>query len=274
MREPRSTALTALRSHGTEYALEAIELGLFMVSACVFALALFHPGSPLVEAVPSPVPRRLLMGLAMGATAVALIHSPMGKRSGAHMNPAVTLTFWRLGKVAGWDAIFYVLAQFAGGAAGVWLVAALAAPALADPSVNYVATVPGPHGVATAWIGEFVISGLLMLVVLVASNHRGLMRYTGYLAGALVATYIFVESPVSGMSMNPARTFGSAAAGQLWTALWIYMTAPPLAMLAASEVYLRLPGRQHVYCAKLHHCNDKPCIFKCGYHRLLQPPGT
>ena len=64
----------------------------------------------------------MLTGIAMGSTAIALVFSPLGKRSGAHFNPAVTLTFWRLGKVKNWDAVFYIVAQFIGGIAGVFAV--------------------------------------------------------------------------------------------------------------------------------------------------------
>jgi aquaporin Z len=83
-----------------EYLCEALGLGLFMVSACL-ATALFElPESPARRAFPSATARRALIGAAMGLTAIALIYSPWGKRSGAHMNPAVTVTFWRLGRVA------------------------------------------------------------------------------------------------------------------------------------------------------------------------------
>jgi aquaporin Z len=90
-------------------------------------------------------------------------------------------------------------------------------------------------------------------------------RYTGLFAAFLVATYIIVEAPISGMSMNPARTFGSAFSARVWTALWIYFTAPPLGMVLAAEVYLRLRGARSVLCAKLHHQNSQRCIFRCGY---------
>jgi len=87
--------------------------------------------------------------------------------------------------------------------------------------------------------------------------------FTGLFAGILVATYITLEAPLSGMSMNPARTLGSALSAHAWTALWIYFTAPPLGMLLAAEAYLRVQGAQRIFCAKLHHQNTKRCIF-CG----------
>ena len=108
----------------------------------------------------------------------------------------------------------------------------------------------------------------LSTVILNISNTRNLARYTGLFAGALVATYIALESPISGMSMNPARTFGSAYSAHIWTALWIYFTAPPLGMLLAAELYVRLRGARRVYCAKLHHANSQRCIFRCNYGEL------
>ena len=102
-----------------------------------------------------------------------------------------------------------------------------------------------------------------MSVVLRVSNTARIARFTGLFAGALVMTYISIEAPISGMSMNPARTFGSTFFAMDWRAIWIYFTAPPLGMLLAAEVYLRLKGAEGVACAKLHHQNPKRCIF-CG----------
>lgn len=201
----------------------------------------------------------------MGLTAIGVIYSPWGKRSGAHFNPSVTLTFWRLGKVAGADAFFYVISQFAGAVIGVMLAAVVLQNALAHPPVNYVVTLPGNNGAAIAFAAEAFIAFIQMTMVLNASSRMNIARYTGLLAGALVAVYISVESPFSGMSMNPARTFGSAFNARIWNSLWIYFTAPPLGMLLAAEIHLRLKGARSVLCAKLHHHNHKRCIFKCNF---------
>src|SRR6266498_1068539 len=124
--------LTPLKtSHWPEYLIEAAGLGLFMLSASVFGTMNEHPASLVRGALPDPFARRALMGLAMAATAIGLIYSPWGQRSGAHFNPAVTLTFFRLGKVAPRDAAAYALAQFAGGALGVMLSGAALGPLLA-----------------------------------------------------------------------------------------------------------------------------------------------
>ncbi len=156
--------------------------------------------------------------------------------------------------------------QFAGALAGVLLAALLLGQVISAKSVNYVVTIPGPSGQWVAFLAEVVISFGLMMMVLVVTNTRHLARYTGLFAGAVVALYISVEAPLSGMSMNPARTFGSALSANLWTGVWIYFIGPPLAMLLAAELYLRVKTVDQVICAKLHHTNDKRCIFRnCGY---------
>ncbi len=265
-----STTVTgSLRGHWPEYLIEAWALGTFMVSAGVVATLLGSPASPAVRALPDPMLRNVLAGIAMGLTAIALIHSPWGKRSGAHMNPAVTLTFLRLGKVHGWDALFFVIAQIAGGTLGVLLVAALLGSAFTDPPVSYAATLPGPAGPRVAFVAELAISCGLMLTVLLLSASARLARFTGLAAGCLVAVYIAFEAPLSGTSMNPARTFASAAPGMRWQHFWIYLTAPVLGMLIGAQLFVALRGVRRLACAKLLHPADARCIH-CGY----EPPAT
>ena len=260
---PERGALASLVSHWPEYLMEAGLLGAFMVCACVFGALYEFPRSPIHQAIHSGFLRRVLMGVSMGSTAIAIIYSPWGKQSGAHINPSVTFTFLRLGKIKFWDAVFYITAQFTGAVLGVLLVARLLGTEVSDPAVRYVVTVPGPRGIWVALAAEFVIAFGLMSAVLYFSNHHRLASYTGLFAGLLVATYITLEAPFSGMSMNPARTVGSAFPPMIWDGIWIYLTAPPLGMLAAAEFYLWRHSRTGVKCCKLHHQNNKRCIF-CG----------
>ena len=259
----RPTALVAFRRHWPEYLMESAELGLFMVSACFFSALLQHPASPARQFFPSSFLRMVLTGIAMGFTLLLLIHTPWGKRSGAHMNPATTLMFFRLGKLETWDALFYMFFQFVGGLAGAILSLLILGSFLTHPNVNFAVTSPGPSGVPAAFVAELVISFFLAFTVLSVSNSARLSPLTPYFAAALVAIYITFEAPFSGMSMNPARTFGSALPPMIWDGLWVYLTAPPLGMLFAAELYLWRKGQQAVICCKLHHNNDKRCIF-CG----------
>jgi len=247
--------------HLPEYAIEAALLGAFMVSACSFGVLLEHPDSPVHQAIANPLIRRVLMGLAMGTTAIAIIYSPWGGRSGAHINPATTLTFWRLGRIRGGDVAGYVGGQLVGAVLGVALASALLGPRLGHASVRFVMTRPGPWGVGPALAAEVLISAILMSAVVVLTGSRW-ARFTGLAVGALVATYISVEAPVSGMSMNPARSFGSAWGAGQWDVLWVYVAGPLLGMNLGALLATR--ARAHPACPKLHHPESQRCIF-CGH---------
>jgi aquaporin Z len=250
-------------NHWQEYLAEALGLGLFMVAAGIVATALDSPRSPLHTWIADADARRALAGVAMGLTAVGLIYSPWGKRSGAHMNPAVTLAFLHLGKIRPRDALSYIVAQFAGGLVGVLLVAGLFGDAFSGMPVSYAATMPGSAGVAVAFAAELVISFVLLLAILWIAGHPRHSQCAGLAAGVLVALYISVEAPLSGMSMNPARSFASAAPGALWENLWIYFVAPPLGMFLAARAYLALHASRYAGCAKLVHDPAHRCIH-CG----------
>ncbi len=256
-----------LKQHLPEYLMEAAELGIFMISAGVFTCLFEYPNSPVHQAISSGDLRRLLIGMAIGLTAIALIYSPWGKQSGAHPNPAITLTFYRLGKVKRQDALFYILFQCLGGLAGVYLVILLLRNTFTQPPINYIVTVPGTFGWIAALLGELVVAFIMMTIVLLTSNNKKLSRYTGLFAGCLVMLYVFLEAPLSGFGMNPARSFASAFPAQNWTAFPPYVLAPVIGMFSAAELYQFLFGRQAVNCAKLNHDNHKRCIFRCNYKR-------
>src|SRR5262245_31570752 len=260
----RRHVLTSLSLHWPEYVMEFTEMGLYLFFTCMFATLLQHPVSPIRHLLPNDTVRRACFGISVGATIVAIVLTPWGKQSGGHLNPAMTFTFYRLGKVEFWDAIFYGVAQFAGATAGVVITSFLLLGAPGNPTIRYAATLPGMYGAGVAFTAEVVISFVLMLTVLFASNHNAFSRYTPYFVGALYAIFITFETPLSGMSMNPARTFGSAFRGGYWHALWVYFLAPTLGMLVAAECFLRMRGGIGPYCAKLHHTTDKRCIFRHG----------
>jgi aquaporin Z len=259
-----ASALAAIRVNWRIYLIEAALLGTFMLSACAFTALLEYPESPLHDIVPIPFVRRALIGVAMGLTAVLLIYSTWGKRSGAHMNPAVTLCFLRLRKIDRWDALFYILAQFIGGAVGIMICRVAANPLLIHPSVRHVVTIPGASGTLVAWVAEFCISLILMGTILAVNRFPRLIKRTGLFAGTLVALYITFEAPLSGMSMNPARTFASALSANLFTGLWIYFTAPVAGMLMAVEIHRLLARNPNQLCGKLTHCRRVPCHIKCN----------
>lgn len=253
-------------THWREAAIDGALLGLFMLSAGGFGTLLFAPASPVL-ALGSESSRGLLMGLAMGATALALFRSPWGQRSGAHLNPAVTLAFWRLGKIASRDAAAYALCQPLGGALGVAIVTLALGESFTAAPVSSVATVPGRWGAGAAFAAEVAMTFVLFTVVLQLSNRARLARATPFAAAALVALFVAFVAPVSGTSLNPARSLASALPSGIWSGFWIYLAAPALGMLAAAELYVRARGAAAVLCAKLHHTARHACIFRCGFCR-------
>jgi aquaporin Z len=233
-------------------------LAFFVGSAGLLTILMEHPASPVRQSLAeSHLLRRGILAIAMGLVLVVVIYNPWGKRSGAHINPAVTLAFWQLGKIRLPDAIWYVLAQLCG-AIGAAQVLKLCLPKLyAHPAVKYTVTQPNAaftQGELIAFVAEFIICFVMMLVTLIALHSSRLKEWAGWVLGALLAVYIIVEAPYSGMSLNPARSLGTAVAAGRYHGLWLYGVAPCLAMWLATVGFLRFHHGQPLECAILAGC--------------------
>ncbi len=253
------------------YFIEAFLLGCFMISATSATIMMESPKSIASHLVVSPILRRVVIGAAMGLTAVVLIYCPWGKRSGAHMNPAFTLSFLRLGKIKPRDALGYMAGQFIGAVAGMRLAGSMFGSIVGTPSVRYIATTPGPDGIAVAWGGECLISFILVATVLVVNRYPSLVKRTGLFCGGLITLFVIFEAPLSGFSMNPARTFGSAIVGNIWTAWWIYFTAPVVGMLGAVEVHRLLTDDLSKLCLRLNHSVKHTTLHPCDCRNPTSP---
>src|SRR6185437_10592112 len=170
-------------------------------------------------------------------------------KSGAQINPSVTLTMLLLKKISLSDALFYIIFQVAGGALGVCLVAAMLPTYISHPSVNYVVTIPGKEGVIAAMVGESIISFLMMFITLITSNSKNkkIQHLTGFVAALLIISFVTFEAPYSGFSMNPARTIASALPSQIWTTWPLYMVIPPFSMLCAALLYNIFLNKREIY---------------------------
>lgn len=253
---------TAWRRHWPYYTVEAVELAVFISCASVLAVVVEHPASPVRQALGGATTRRAVQGILMGLVVVGTVYSPWGKRSGAYMNPALTLAFWQMGKISGPDAIWYSLAQVAGaiGAAQFW--ALVLGTWYAHPVVHYATTkpLPRPGGELLAFAAEFVISFLLIVVVLGTLHCQKLKKRTGWVLGGLIACYIIVEAPLSGMSLNPARSLGPALVAGDYHGLWLYCVAPPLAMWLATVLFRRFYQGNSLACAALAGCGPDAMV--------------
>lgn len=252
--------LQALRRHWPEYAIEASFLAVFVLVAGVASALLLSPSG--AGALPNLAVRRLLAGLAMGLALMAMIYSPWGRRSGTHLNPAITLAYLRLGKIGRWDALFYTLAQVAGGVVAVTLLRG-GAPLLSAAPPSLLSTSIGPSNEWVAFLTEFVLSGTAMLLILFTSNHASWFRWTGALYSLLVVAIVAGAAPLSGFGMNIARLLAVNASGNLASAHWLNLLPPLLGMQLAVEAYRLFTGRSQVLCAKLAHNTHGKCIFRC-----------
>jgi aquaporin Z len=225
--------------------MEGAGLMAFMLGAGILTTLFLYPGSAVHQAVPSNILRHAGIGACMGIVTFGIV-SAIGMKSGAHINPAVTWSFYRQGKISGWDAVFYTIFQLIGAIiAPLLLLTAIGEP-FTHEKVNFATTQPGDGvAVATAFAAEFVISFILMLAVLIALNSKRLEKLVPALIAVLIALYIAVVAPISGMSLNPARTFGSALTANQYDGLWLYFVAPMLAMLLATQLYRLMRARGH-----------------------------
>jgi aquaporin Z len=219
------------------YFQEALGLGIFMVSACFFSGLLFGKNGYFVTEF-SAFGRQVILGLFMGLTALYIFYSRFTSPSGSHINPAVTLAFFRVGKIGRWDAFFYIIFQFVGGTVTVYIMAALMGENLTSAPLFDVVTIPGKYGPVAAAITELVTAFIMMSMVLFTADHSVLKKYSRIFAGILVCLYVIIAGPISGFGMNPARSFASALPSNIWNSFWIYLFAPLGGMLGAAELYL------------------------------------
>ena len=266
--------LAALRQHWPHYLAEAAGIAFFVACSGLLAMLIKYPGSPVHQALPdNELLRRGLIGLGVCCVLVLIVYSPWGKRSGAHINPAVTLAFWQLGKIKPADALWYVLAQVAGAIGAAQVLKHVCGDWYAHPTIKYNVTQPaGPTLLAAlvAFGAEFLMAFLLMQVTLYCLHSARLKEWTGWLLGALLALYVTFEAPLSGMSVNPARTLGTAVAAGRYEALWVYWLAPPLAMWLATVAFRRFHHGQPLECAILAGC--APAAFSSHAPAQEEPP--
>lgn len=236
---------------GAEFLGTAILIGVGLS----FVIVDFSPASPMHALLPEDGARRALTGLLFGTTGASVALSPLGRRSGGHINPIVSIGFWLMGRLRLRYAACYVIAQLAGGVVG-------ALPLLAwgglGRSMQFGATTPGAtDGAWLAVAGEAATSFALVALLFLFVRTRALREFTPLLLPPLYAFMVWIEAPVSGTSTNPARSLGPAAISGDWRAWWVYWLGPLIGMGLAVLVHRWADTRwARIEVAKLKHFED------------------
>ncbi|GHO47749.1 MIP/aquaporin family protein [Ktedonospora formicarum] len=251
------------RPHWPEYGSELLGTAFLVFIALSVVTLTFGSCSPLATALPKSSARRLIAGLILAASGPLVAISPLGKLSGAHLNPALSLAFWLQGKMHPHDLAGYLASQLLGAVLGAG-VAVLVWGAWAASIQNGV-TAPGMgYSIWSVMLIEMGLTCLLVLAIfLFLSNHR-LMHWTPFMTWLLMAFIYWLAAPISGSSLNPARSFGPALVSWFWRDQWVYYLASPLGALLAVGFFrsLNLVGIHDVLTAKLFHAPRYRCIFK------------
>ncbi len=254
----------AARIYGKLFFSEFIGTALLVAAGVSVVILDFGTGSPVAALLPDAGLRRLLTGFLFGAIGGSIAVSPVGKVSGAHINPVVTLAFWIKRKISRGHAVGYFLAQLAGGTVG-------ALPLLAwgsmGASIQFGATYPGPgFTAAQAVLGETITTFCLIMGIFVFIGHRRLRLYTPGLFPFLYAVMVYLEAPISGTSTNPARSLGPSLVSADWHGWWVYWLGPLLGTLLALALHQASPLRRfEVTVAKLYHFElDPHSVFGLG----------
>jgi aquaporin Z len=224
----------------------------------------FGQDSPLLQLWPNAGGRRLITGFLFGTTGALIALSPIGKESGAHINPVVTLSFWLMGKLGAGHALGYILAQFAGAAIGAIPLMVWGAM---GRSVDFGATVPGAtYGLGGAILGEMITTFVLIVGLFFFLRHRRLRVFTPAIFPFMYAIMVFLEADVSGTSTNPARSFGPALISGNWHGWWVYWLGPLLGALCGVAIFRKAGWhRSSILMAKLHHFeHDRYGVFRPG----------
>jgi aquaporin Z len=238
---------------------EMIGTALLMLVGLSLVIVMFGTGSPIPRMVPSEGWRRLITGFFFGNTGALIALSPVGKESGAHINPIVTLGFRLMGKLDLRIALGYIFAQLVGATVGALPLLAWGAM---GRSVAFGATIPG-EGYTTSQVlmGEMITTFTMVTLLSLFLGFRRIRPFTPALFPFLYAVMVCAEAPISGTSTNPARSLGPAIISGTWQGWWIYWVGPLRGTLAAIVACSFLAQRIEV--AKLYHFeSDRRRLFR------------
>jgi len=252
--------------HFGEWAAEFVGTALLVFGAMSTFAIMFHPGSVFLDWIPSLSARLLVLGLTFGAIIVAIATSPLGRLSGAHLNPVVTLAFWITGHVHPHDLFGYWTAQLAGGVVGALVLRVVWTDTAAG--VDYGAITP-QVGVAAAVAIEALMVGLLVGAMFLFLSARSWVRWTPVAAGLVVAVDTWLGAQLTNTGLNPARTLGPSLVSGLWQEWWVYFLGPAAGAVLVAVLWKVVP--RVILTAKLFHDPSYRSVLRTHLPAARQP---
>jgi aquaporin Z len=222
---------------------------LLLLGGLSLVIFMFGSGSPMEKFIPNVLPRQIITGFLFGGLGASIALSQIGKVSGAHINPAVTMVFWLYRKIEGRLAVTYILAQLTGAIIGclpllIW--------GQMGRSINFGATLPGAgYTIHVVLLGEILTTFTMVSLLVIFIGFRHLRPFTPAIFPILYSIMNPLESAISGLSTNPARSLGPAVISGQWEGWWIYLIGPVVGALLASLACSLLAKR--ITIAKLYH---------------------
>jgi aquaporin Z len=232
---------------------EFLGTALLLLGGLSIVIFMFGAGSPMAQIIPSIKVRQIITGFLFGSIGASIALSPIGKVSGAHINPAVTIVFWLFRKIEGRLTITYILAQLIGAVVGclpllIW--------GQMGKSIEFGVTVPGAgYSLPTVLLGEVITTFTMVSLLAIFIGFRQIRRFTPFMFPFLYAIMVPLEAAISGTSTNPARSFGPAVISGQWEGWWIYLIGPMTGALLASIACSFLAKK--ITIAKLYHFDSE-----------------
>ena len=234
--------MTARRSTAALFGAEFIGTALLLLVGLSIVIFNWGTGSVMATLIPSESMRRAVTGFLFGTTGCLITVSPVGKISGAHINPAISVAFWLRGKMKTSVMVGYVCSQLTGAVIGCL-------PLLwwgnQGKSIHYGLTAPGHPGLLAAFMGEMLTTICLITTVFVFVGSPKLRNYTPFTMPFLYGFMVWLEAPLSGCSTNPARSLGPAVVSQIYADYWLYVLAPITGVVVVVLIFRLL--RLHTY---------------------------
>ena len=217
------------------YISEFIGTAILMIGGITAISFSFGYQSQLPTLIPSQTLRLALAGAGFGLGVIVVVYSVLGQTSGGHLNPALTIAFWMQAKIETRQLAPYIFCQCLGSLTGTWVVATLL-PNLSSSVGHGVTSIADTISPGVAIVIEALLTMAFVLMIFWMTSCHDRARYTGFCVFIYLIIFVPLEAPLTGTSINPARSIGPAIYANNYTDLAIYIFGPLAGAIAGAMI--------------------------------------